>query len=135
VARTIEFVVVVFFVQGLNFLSSTKSELDDRDDVDETERKMWEILTYVAYIDTHKAVNRITDNEQRIADGLLKELKHSISGGKAYPCSYLYLFRSALLDRNQTTINVRHPFLRLYREIVYGFVFADREANGTNWPG
>jgi len=72
-------------------------------DNDEMEVKMWEILTLSVYIEICKynvQYNNI-DSEERNLNGLKAELQNLILKRKDYPCSYLFQFRSNLLDMNK----------------------------------
>lgn len=95
---------IYLFFLALNFFNMMQSILfDNNDDTDEIEVLVWEILTYTAYVEMYDSAGSIENDTVHVHNKLmsrLHKLEYSISNGMAYPCSYLFMFRSTLLNKN-----------------------------------
>lgn len=97
----------------MNFLKTAKSDLyNNIGDTGETEVVMWELLTYLAFVEVHNSRSLIEEDEtnnlkalKHELDALRKKLNELISNGNEYPCSYLLMHRSKLLDKDQLYIS------------------------------
>lgn len=99
-----------FIIKGVNFISSKKQDMYSfsMDNVD-LDGKMWEFLTLMIKIDMYEVTYSVIDNtmwEINMKDTIWNNINTLISNRMEYPCSYLYMFRTMLLDMDEQHYNV-----------------------------
>jgi len=125
---------------GLYILKAIGKYSDNNNtETDKIEFLMWDIIIPSTYVEMYHSDYSIDNNLPLIKHRLtnsLEKLDQLISNGVEYPCSYLLMYRSLLLDKNQQQyFGVRAIFLFPLRLSYYQthFIHINRENCGRNW--
>jgi len=102
----IRYLIQTFFFLAYSVLQKFNDVLfnDTRSsDIDIMEFVMWQILTYSALLDLPEFRKKPRNRSHIVSQykDLHRKLNELISNGNKYPYSYLFMFRSVLLDRKQ----------------------------------